>query len=423
MFDVLAQGLPWLAAMAALVVCSAFFSGSEAALFFLRPADRRILRRGTRSQRMADQLLEDPDRVLSAVLFWNLVINVAYFAMASEVALQIEQSAGGRSQAQALGFGLTALLTLIFFSEMLPKSLAVTNARVFSSIVSYPLAVAARLVDPLMPVLQTVNLLSRRVLWPSFKSEPYLQLNDLERAIDHSTQDANLIEQERTSLRNLVQLSDVRVDEWMRPRTHFMTFSPPVSLADLEGKMTPSGFMLVTEADSDEVSSSIDLKELFDVPDDHLEYRAMPVVVVPWCASVADAMEELQRKERKVAAIVNEFGHTIGILTIDDILDLVFQPADQRSDQLWNRAGVKLIRPGIWHVTGITSLRHLARTFEVDLPNSRSVTLTGCIQESLQRVAEVGDLVDWGPLHFRVIEAPARGLLLVEVTRNGEPTS
>ena len=75
--------VPWLIAMVFLIGGFGFFSGSEAALFCLRWQDRRALRSGNRAQRLAERLLSDPDRLLSAVLFWNLVINIAYFAVVS----------------------------------------------------------------------------------------------------------------------------------------------------------------------------------------------------------------------------------------------------------------------------------------------------------------------------------------------------
>ena len=82
---VLLDNLPWILTMAVLIAGSAFFSASEAALFSLRQQDRRRLQKGSRSQRSAATLLADPDRLLSAVLFWNLTINMAYFAVASIV--------------------------------------------------------------------------------------------------------------------------------------------------------------------------------------------------------------------------------------------------------------------------------------------------------------------------------------------------
>ena len=74
---------PWLIAMVILICFSAFFSASEAALFYLRAPERRRLKDGSPTEQIAAALLSEPDRLLTAVLFWNLVINVAYFAISS----------------------------------------------------------------------------------------------------------------------------------------------------------------------------------------------------------------------------------------------------------------------------------------------------------------------------------------------------
>ena len=311
--EVLISVLPLLMAMGVLAFGSAFFSASEAALFFLRPSERRVLRSSTAAGRLADSLLDDPDRLLSAVLFWNLVINMVYFALAAQVALALQEELGVGSE--TIAFSVLSLLALIVVSEMLPKSLAVFATQRVSTWVSIPLAISVRLIDPLMPTLSTINELSRRVIWPKFKSEPYLRTKDLDRAIEYSSADAQLIEQERTILHNLVQLSEIRVDEWMRPRSLFEAFRPPVMLSALKQNWPPSEYLLVTEEDSEEVIAAIDLKDLFDVPDEHLERLARPVVVLPWCATVADTFDEMRRQDRQVTVVINEYGETIGILT------------------------------------------------------------------------------------------------------------
>ena len=315
--------LPWLVAMVVLMGCSAFFSGSEAALFFLRPRDRRQMHTGTPAEQTAAHLLTQPDRLLSAVLFWNLVVNVTYFAIASIVSMSLNANPqGGRSE--AVVFALVTLLTIIFFGEMLPKCVAVLSARKISSLVSIPLATLVRLIDPLMPALRTVTLLSRRLLWPGFVPEPYLEVSDLERAIELSTTDASLAEQEQHVLHNIVGLSEIRVDEWMRPRMQFKSFRPPVALADLEGRLTRSGYLLITEADSDEVTGAIPLKEMVRIPTAHLERHAEPVIFVPWCATAADALNRMLTRDRDVAAVVNELGETVGIVTLEDLLGAIF---------------------------------------------------------------------------------------------------
>ena len=414
-WDAMREVMPWLITMVVLMVFSAFFSASEAALFYLRWQDRRALASGSRSQRIAAGLLEHPERLLFTVLFWNLMINVGYFAISSIVGLRLEESTNWGTSG-SVAFAVGTLLAIIFFSEMLPKSLGVLSARSLATAFAIPLALFVRIVDPLFPILRTVNVLSQRLIWPRFRPEPYLEISDLERAIELSTSDAQLVEQEQAALRNIVLLSDIRVDEWMRPRAQFRSFRPPVSLSQLDGQMTPSGYLLVTESESEEIAAAIHLKDLSDVPQDHLEHHAEPVIFVPWCATVASALQQMHVRDREVVAVVNEFGETIGILTIDDILDTIFTYNPSRSGRLLDRTTVEEIREDTWHVTGRTSLRRLAHQFRLEVPPSKSVTVAGVIQESLERLAHEGDECDWGPFHFRVLEAPQRGQMLIEMT-------
>ena len=409
--------LPWFLAMGILILCSAFFSASEAALFYLRPRDRRALKTGTRSEQIAAGLLSNPDRLLSAVLFWNLVINIAYFSISSICAIRFERDPQ-ISQTFAVGFALATLLLIIFCSEMVPKSIAVLKPRNLARWVGFPLSIAVRAADPIMPILQSVNLISRRLFWPNFANEPYMEVADLERAIQISVDDEKIVKQEQTVLHNIVQLSDIRVDEWMRPRTQFLTFSPPVSLHDLEGKIPPSGYLLITESESEEIEKAIRLDEMFELPDQNIESLGSPVIYLPWSTNVATAMEKMIRLDRDVTAVVNEFGETIGILTIEDVLETIFNYEPSRLKRLLDEKPVHYIDHNHWVVAGMVSLRRLSRTLNVEIPKTQSVTLSGVIQETLQRLAEVGDTCRWGPFDLKVLEMPQRGHMLVELRLN-----
>jgi len=415
--DWLVEHAPWLAIMGVLILGSAFFSSSEAALFYLNRQQRRRLASGNRAQRLAAQLLARPDRLLTAVLFWNLVINLAYFALASILSIGLEKS-GRTTEAGAMAVG--SLITLIVLSEMLPKSLAVLHPQGLAMLAAVPLSTAVRLVDPILPVLRTVNVVSRRLLWPGFQPEPYLRVRDLERAVQLSREDATLLAQERRVLENIVSLSELRADELMRPRTQVRVFHPPVRLADLQGQLTPSGYLLVTEPDSDEVAGGIALRELCNIPEEHLENYAEPVVYVPWCTTAAQAFQTMQRHNRRVAAVVNEYGETVGILTLDDIFQTIFGPEPSRSERLLRRPAIVQVDENRWEVNGITSLRRLARHFGVARPPSKSVTVEGVIQETLERLPQVGDVCRFGPFQFKVLEASSRGQLRVELSLTEE---
>src|SRR5690606_23964296 len=104
---------------------------------------------------------------------------------------------------------------------------------------------------------------------------------------------------------------------------------------------------------------------LATIPDSHLERFAEPVAFVPWCATAADTLEDLLTQDREVAAVVNERGEVIGIVTREDLLDTVFTEKPARSERLLNRQSIEPVREGVWLVNGMTSLRRIARQFEL----------------------------------------------------------
>jgi CBS domain containing-hemolysin-like protein len=410
--------LPWLIAMGVLLLGSGFFSSSEAAFFLLNLPETQSFAKGNRPQRVAAHLLSDPDRLLTAVLFWNLVINVGYFAIISIVALHLKHI--GNSDLAGV-FTLGALVAIMLFSEMLPKSVAVLKPQTISTLFAIPLAVAIRVVDPLLPVFRWTNILSRRLFWPRFEPEPYLDVTDLERAVAFSTSDAILLGHEKTVLQNIVVLSTIRVDEMMRPRMQFLTFSPPVGIDDLHGRPTPSGYILITEKDSDEVTGAISINALGKLPRHHLESHAQQVFYLPWCATGGQALEQMLDRNSQVAAVVNEFGETVGILTFDDILDTIFTPEASRSERLFRRLSLQNLSAGRWQVTGMTTLRRLGRRFDVTLPATKNTTVAGAVQEVLGRVPQTGDRCDWGPFHFKVADVPERGQMILVLTLLEKP--
>ena len=405
--------IPHFLAMVALAAASGFFSCSEAALFSLRPDDRRMLKTGSPAQRKAVELLEDPDALLTAILFWNLIVNIVFFALASVVGIQLEK-AGHTTEAGLVAFG--SLMFIIICSEMVPKTVGVMVPKRMASLVSWPLAMSVRTFAPIAPLFRAVNDALKRLIFPGFRSEPYLELSDLEQAITVSTSDEELAMQERLALQNIVKLSDLQAEELMRPRTQYQSFSPPVSLADLGGQLTRSGYLLVTEPDTDEISSAIALKYLPSIPRQHLENFAQSVVYVPWCTPVSAVFDELQSGSREVAAVVNEYGETIGIITLEDLLHAVFEEEASRSSVLLSTASLEHINENRWRVTSITGLRRLSRAFGLVLPPRKSVTVGGILQEKLQRLPEPGDRVQWFMFDFLVTEIDHLGKMSVELT-------
>lgn len=392
--------------MLVLTAATAFCSCSEAALFSLQAEDRRRLRVGNAAQRAAADLIKRPDRLLTAVLFWNLVFSFGFFVVASYVEYRLHHE-GRHRESVVIVAG--SLFVMIAFGEMLPKTIGVQQPRVIASFISLPLTALVKALDPITPFFARANNLLQRVFLPNIEREPYIEISDLERAIELSTQDAKLAALEQSALRNLVLLSELPAEELMRPRNQYQSYPAPVHLEQLGGELPPSGYLLIVEDESEDVSAAISLRRLTAVPRRHLEQFAQPVVYMPWCATVAAILDELRRTEREVAAIVNEYGETIGIVTIEDVMETIFEEDSSRSARLLATSSIVPVGANRWHVTGLTNLRRLSRHFDVPLEPSRSVTVAGLLQEQLQRIPAAGEELLWSGFHFHVLEADEAG--------------
>jgi len=411
--------IPGVAAMTVLMIASGFFSSSETALFYLSRDELRRLRRGGSRERTAASLLSDPDRLLTGVLFWNLVVNLLYFATSVVVAQRLVDK---EWNAAAGCFSAASLAGIILFGEVLPKSVAVVHRNRMASLVSWPLDLTIRMLDPLAPTLRNVTRMARRAFWPHIRYEPFLQAEDLERAVEASEQSEDVIRQERQVLHNILDLSEISVEEVMRPRGSYVTRSGPVHLSHLQGKLPPGGYVVIRAEKSDRIESAIALSGLSAIPREHLEVSAEEVVHIPWCATLAFTLQLLRERVGNVASVVNEYGETIGIITYEDIADTILVPLPSRAKRLLRRDPVLKIAPGRYHVDGITTLRHLCRRLGIEFEPEKDglVTLAGMLLDELERLPMVGDECRWRGYTIRVIDVSKQGQLRVMLSTDSD---
>lgn len=399
-----------------LLVASAFFSGCEAAYFSLSLTERRNLAKSKNpSERVASTLLGNSEHLLMGILFWNLVINISFFSLISRMSLTLE----GNNAIDGSGIALLAvgsLLSVILFGEFLPKSIGVLYPMIIAKWAAFPLAIALRATRLITPALEVVTEATRRLLWPGLQSEPYLSTDDLNRVVELSADTDSLIETESQVLQNIIQLKEIHVEEWMRPRTQYWTFTPPLSWEQIGKKMTPSGYMLITNLAGDQLVSYVDLRNLPPRESDVLSRHQRPVIVVPWCATIADTFQSLCSQSRRVAVIVNEYGDTVGVLTWEDIFDAILQFQQGRTHRELARAGIRKMADDRWLTTGMTKTRRLERALGIKIEDADSLTIGGIIQQRLRRLPETGDICEAGGLRLTVLEAGKRGELLIEVT-------
>lgn len=402
--------------MLVLMAGSGFFSASETSLFYLSRDELRAMQKGTRGERRVVELLRSPETLLTTILFWNLLINLAYFAVSIMTARRLAQH---DLDAAAGLLSVVGVSALIVFGEVLPKGGAVLLRRSIAAKVSGPLAIAVLVARPVTPTLSAIATAIRRAVWPRLGQEPYLDVEDLERAIEASHAGVELIRHEQQVLHNILDLSEITVEEVMRPRGNYTTWKPPVHLADIEGRLLQTDYLYLRDEGPDEIAAAVRLSSMSSIDARHIERAAEPVIHVPWCATLADALEQMRDELASVAVVVNEYGETIGVVNYEDILDTVLAPQPSRARRLLRREPVLEVAPGRYHVDGITSLRYLAQRLGADYEPTVDglTTVSGLLHDELERLPVVGDRITWHGWDIEVIDADRKGKVRVMVSR------
>ena len=412
--------LPGVLTMSALSLLSGFFSGSETAMFYLSRDEIRAMQVGKPRQRLVAKLMRGPDRLLTAILFWNLLINLTFFAVSVVVSRRLIND--GHTTAAGV-LGLLSLGGIIIFGEVLPKSIAVMFPRQIAELAGWPLSGMVRVLDPVMPAMAALTRGLRRGLYPKLKREPFLDADDLERALEHLPQGQSIVPYERAVLHRILDLSETSAEEMMRPRGRYVVWKPPVHLRDIVGKLKQSDYIFIEDEEPESIRGVVPLKSLAVLPDEHLEVLAARVNYVPWCSTAADVLQTMQEELTSVAVVVNEYGETVGVLTEEDILDSIFAREPSRARRLLRREPVLNVGEGVWHVEGLTTLRYLASRLGIDFDpdQDETVTVAGLFQKELEQFPREGDECLWHRYRFRVIDAPERGQLRAVVTQEDAP--
>lgn len=413
----------WLMVLGLLMGCSAFCSSAESALFSLNRTQRLRMTSGTPGERCAISLLQDSERLLTALLFMNLVVNMLYFGIISGMVLNVQNLYGA---GPASLYSMAALLAMITFCEMLPKVIAVLIPETIARFCSLPLQWMILVLRPLFPVLRTVMQLSKRLLFPGLQNESSLDVADLERAVYLSDSRISTHKENNNVLQNLVLLSDITAEEVMRPRMLLPTLPVSAEVGDLPGKEWVCGKLFLTEENSGEMEAVLSIS---DLREEHLRFHstrlrplAQGVHYIPWNAKVANILDEMHAKEWECMVVLNEYGETLGAIFLDEVLEALFTTFSGRIFHLTNQLPIRQVEKNCWQMAGLLTLRTFSRFFRVPLPETDATTLGGVVAESLQKIPEPGDECDWGGFHFRVLKVQPMEMKL-EVSRGEKNAS
>ena len=403
--------------LAVLLLLSAFFSGSETALMSLnRYQLRHKAREGNRGAKLAEQLLQRPDRLLGLILLGNNLVNFTAASLVGVIAFQI-----GGQPAAAVGTILLTLAVLIF-SETAPKTLAALHPERLAfpaAIIYYPLLKIT------YPLVWLTNAASNGVLFLLGVRDKGDDLHSLTRedlrTVVHEA-GARISSRYRKMLISILDLEKVTVDDVMVPHNEIVGIDLDGDDAEIEATIAESQHtrLPVYRDDIDKVIGVLHLRRLANLAHKKLDKVTLQSLLiepyfVPEGTPLSTQLVQFQRRRERIAMVVDEYGDIQGIVTLEDILEEIVgefttDPADEEDDVVKESVNTFL-------VDATVNIRELNRSQGWELPTDGPKTLNGLIVELLETIPAASTCLKINGYPIEIVESDDNRIRSVRVSQ------
>jgi len=408
-----------------LLICSALISGSEVAFFSLNASDLESLEENNAENERINNLLKQPEELLGTILIANNFVNVGIVILSSFLLNEYFSPENWSTLAVFLVEILSITTVLLLFGEILPKVYARSSRLSFAKLVAGFLSGIHKILLPLSRRLsKTVNRLSIEGKGPS------ISVDDLEQALE-LTSDDNTKEEEQRILKGIVRFGSTSVKEVMTPRTSVVAIDEKTGYHEALNKMTESGYsrIPVFEENLDQIKGLLYVKDLLPYMDASEKFGWQDLMrqpfFVPESKKIDDLLGEFQRRRVHLAIVVDEFGGTSGVITLEDVLEeIVGEISDEFDDD-----DLSYSKLDDYNFVFEASIPLIDLCRVLDLPKDRfdavdgeSDTLAGLVLELAGKFLDKGEVISYDEFTFLVESIDQRKIIRVKITINPEKT-
>ena len=382
-----------------LLLLSAFFSSAETALTTVNKIKMRSLAEdGNKNAKLVLKLTEQSSKLLSAILIGNNIVNLSASALTTTIAYDLTANVTGpiAAYAVAIATGIITILILIF-GEIVPKTAANVNSDKLSLVYAYPINLIMIIVTPISII---INALARVIMFilrvdPNAKSDALTE-DELLTIVDVGHEDGVIEEEEREMIYNVFSLGDAKAKDVMVPRVNVIFADVESTYSELidifrENKFTR---LPVYEETTDNVIGTINMKDLL-LYDNTKEFHVRDFLREAYFTYehkiVSELLVEMREASYNIAIVLDEYGETAGLITLEDILEEIVGEIHDEYDEYEEDELLTRINDFEYVLEGSISLDDLDDRLELKLESEEYDSLGGFIIENLDRHPEVGD--------------------------------
>ncbi|MCH1453386.1 MAG: hemolysin family protein [Flavobacteriaceae bacterium] len=396
------------------LVLSAFFSGMEIAFVSANRIYLEIEKQQTGlNAKFLNFITKNPSRFIATMLVGNNISLVIYGIFMGDRILQLffPETLLDGSISIRIVFMQTVISTIIILltAEFLPKVFFQQFSNVLMKILAFPTAIFYAL---FAPITSMIIRLSDFILMKFFKTKgDQVQLtfskielgNYIEEQLE-STKDIDKVDSEIQIFQNALDFSEVKAREAMVPRTEIVAIENSASLAEIKKLFTSSGLSKIPifEESIDDIQGYVHAFEMFKKPAD-LKKILLPVAFVPETMKISEVLKLLTKQRKSIAVVLDEYGGTSGIITVEDIIEELFGEIEDEHDHI--ALYEQQIEEGVFEFSARLEVDYINQNYDIELPeNEFYETLGGLIVYFKEEIPAQGDLIHVENYQFEIKE-------------------
>jgi Mg2+/Co2+ transporter CorB len=409
-----------------LLILSAFFSGSETALTAVSKARMLTLEKDQRSRsaRRVNHLIEDRESLIGAILLGNNLVNI----LASSIAAAMFVVLFGEAGVPIATLVMTALV--LVFSEVMPKTYALSNPDRMAMAVSLPIRIVVMVFSPIVAAVQvlvrgTLRLLGARVEGPVLSAH-----EEIRGHIEMHASEGGVVKGDRDMLGGVLDLRELTVDDVMVHRKNLVMLDIEQPVEDiLETALTSAHTRLpLYRGDAENIVGVLHVRDLARA---YHEAKGDPAAIsietikrepwfVPETTELLDQLNAFRAKREHFALAVDEYGALMGVVTLEDILEEIVGEIEDEHDVA--PAGGPVPDPdGTVVVDGATGIRDINRALDWSLPDDEAVTVAGLVIHEAQTIPEPGQVFRFHGVEFEILERRRNQITKLRLRQEPEP--
>ncbi len=384
-----------------LIFLSAFFSGSETAFMSVnRIKIKEKVQRGDEYAAKVDKLLQDQTKLLTTILIGNNLVNIAASSIATALSIELFGSKG-----VGIATGIVTILILIF-GEITPKSLGNNKAIDYAKAAAAPLYYLEIILSPFIYLFtKVVNLFVKD---KSLISSAFLSEEEIRRFVDVSQREGVIKETEQEMIQSVFDFDDTLVKEIMIPRIDMVCIEKSASLSELIKMGVEKGHsrIPVFEESIDNIVGLIYIKDLLELllkekQEVEIDNFVKPIYFIPEGKPINQLLSEMKERKEHMAIVVDEYGGTSGLITIEDLLEEIVGDIQDEFDL--EKSYIEVIDDNKLLLDGRVDIEELNKYLKAPLAESDDYeTVSGLILYYLNRLPVQGEKLELEDVTFTI---------------------